>query len=65
MQTRIERDGDEYVINGRKWFASNGSHSRCELLIMVGVTDAEAKKSQRQSLVLIPRNTPGIDVVRN
>ena len=65
LQTRIERDGDEYVINGRKWFASNGSHSRCELLILVGVTDSEAKKSQRQSLVLIPRNTPGIDVVRN
>ena len=65
LETSIERDGDEFVINGRKWFASNGSHSRCELLILVGVTDSQAQKSQRQSLVLIPRHTPGINVVRN
>ena len=65
METRIERDGDEFVVNGRKWFASNGSHANCELLILVGVTNPEGQKSQRQSLLLIPRHTPGISVVRN
>ena len=65
LETRIERDGDEFVLNGRKWFASNGSHANCELLILVGVTNPEGQKSQRQSLLLIPRLTPGISVVRN
>ena len=65
LETRIERDGDEFVVNGRKWFASNGTHANCELLILVGVTNPEGQKSQRQSLLLIPRHTPGISVVRN
>ena len=65
LETRIERDGDEFVVNGRKWFASNGSHANCELLILVGVTNPEGQKSQRQSLLLIPRHTPRISVVRN
>ena len=45
LAPRIERDGDEFVINGRKWFASNGSHANCELLILVGVTNPEGQKS--------------------
>ena len=65
LATRIERDGDEFVINGRKWFASNASHANCELLILVGVTNPEEQKSRRQSLLLVPRNTPGITVIRN
>lgn len=65
LETRIEQDGDEFVVNGRKWFASNGSHANCELLILVGVTNPEGQKSQRQSLLLIPRHTPGINVIRN
>jgi acyl-CoA dehydrogenase len=65
LETRIERDGDEFVINGRKWFASHDSHANCELIVLVGVTDPDGPKSQRQSLVLVPRNTPGINVVRN
>ena len=65
METRIERDGDKFVINSRKWFATNASNANYELLIFVGVTDPTALKSQRQSLVLIPRYTHGIDVVRN
>ena len=65
LETRIERDGDEFVINGRKWFASNASHANCELIVLVGVTDPDGPKSQRQSLVLVPSNTPGINVVRN
>ncbi|MCB1644365.1 MAG: acyl-CoA dehydrogenase family protein [Pseudomonadales bacterium] len=65
LETRIVRDGDDYVINGRKWFASNGSHEKCELLILVGVTDPDAPKSRRQSMIIVPRNSPGIELVRN
>ena len=65
LETQIRREGDEFVINGRKWFASNGSHERCELLVLVGVTNPDGQKSQRQSLLLVPRHTPGINVLRN
>ena len=65
LATRIERDGDEFVINGHKWFASNASHANCELLVIVGVTDPDAAKSKRQSLVLVPRNTPGVEMMRD
>ncbi|MBT3868402.1 MAG: acyl-CoA dehydrogenase, partial [Gammaproteobacteria bacterium] len=65
LETTIVRDGDEYVINGRKWFASNASHDNTRLIILVGVTDANAKKSKRQSLILIPRHAEGIKIVRN
>ncbi len=65
LETTIVRDGDEYVINGRKWFASNASHENTQLIILVGVTDATAKKSKRQSLILIPRHAEGVEVVRN
>ena len=54
LETTIVRDGDEYVINGRKWFASNASHESTQLIILVGVTDENAKKSKRQSMILIP-----------
>ena len=65
LETQISREGDEFVINGRKWFASNGSHERCELLVLVGVTNPDGQKAQRQSLLLVPRHTPGINVLRN
>ena len=65
LETRIERDGDEFVINCRKWFATNACNTNCDLLILVGVTDPTAARSQRQSLELIPRDAPGIEVVRN
>jgi len=65
LETRIERDGEYFVLNGRKWFASNAGHERCELIIAVGVTDPDAPKSQRQSLVLVPRHAPGVEVIRN
>lgn len=65
LATRIERDGDEWVINGRKWFASNGSHANCRFLVVVGVTDPEGPKSQRQSLVIVPVDTNGVRFVRN
>lgn len=65
LQTRIEKDGDDYIINGRKWFASNASHANCRLIILVGVSNPEAPRSKRQSLLLVPRETPGISVLRN
>lgn len=65
LATTIVRDGDEYVINGRKWFASNASHDNTQLIILVGVTDATARKSKRQSLILIPSHAEGVEVVRN
>ena len=65
LETTIVRDGDEYVINGRKWFASNASHESAQLIILVGVTDENAKKSKRQSMILIPRHARGVEIVRN
>jgi acyl-CoA dehydrogenase len=65
LETRIERDGEYFILNGRKWFASNAGHEHCELIIAVGVTDPEAPKSQRQSLLLVPRHAPGVDIIRN
>ena len=65
LQTRIELQGDEYVINGRKWFSSNGSLAKTRFSILVGVTDPEAPKSQRQSLIIVPLDLPGIQVERD
>lgn len=65
LETSIVREGDEYVINGHKWFASNAGHANTELLVVVGVSEPDAPKSQRQSLMLVPRHTPGVDIVRN
>ncbi len=65
LETSIIRDGDEFVINGRKWFSSNASHEKCQLIVLVGVTDPDAAKSRRQSLVLVPRESDGIELIRN
>ncbi|MEM7003216.1 MAG: acyl-CoA dehydrogenase family protein [Pseudomonadota bacterium] len=65
LQTRIELQGDEYVINGRKWFSSNGSLAKTRFSILVGVTDPVAPKSQRQSLIIVPLDLPGIQVERD
>ena len=56
IATRIERDGDHYVINGRKWWTSGAMSPRCELLIVMGVTDPEAERHRRQSMILIPKD---------
>jgi acyl-CoA dehydrogenase len=63
--TRIERDGDEYVINGRKWWSSGAMSPRCELLIVMGVTDPGAERHRRQSMILVPKDTPGVSVERS
>ena len=65
IQTRIERVGDEYVINGRKWFITNAAHPHCRLIILMGKTDPEAARHSQQSMVLIPIDTPGVNIVRN
>ena len=65
LQTTIEKDGNDYIVNGRKWFASNASHENCRLIILVGVSNPHAPRSKRQSLLLIPRDTPGITMLRN
>ncbi|MEY8877132.1 MAG: acyl-CoA dehydrogenase family protein [Leptothrix sp. (in: b-proteobacteria)] len=64
IQCRIERDGDHYVINGRKWYSSGAGNPRCALLIVMGKTDPAAARHQQQSMVLVPRNTPGVTVLR-
>ena len=65
IATRIERDGDHYVVNGRKWWTSGAMSPRCELLIVMGVTDPDAERHRRQSMILVPRGTPGVHVVRS
>lgn len=59
ISTRIERDGDEYVINGRKWWTTGVLDPRCEVLIVMGKTDAGAEVHKQQSMVLVPMGTPG------
>jgi acyl-CoA dehydrogenase len=65
IATRIERDGDHYVINGRKWWTSGAMSPRCELLIVMGVTDPEAERHRRQSMILVAKDTPGVRVERS
>ncbi len=65
ITTSIRRDGDHYVINGRKWFITNAAHPHCRILIVMGKTDPDAEKHRQQSMVLVPRDTPGVEVVRN
>ena len=65
VQTSIRRDGDDYVINGRKWFITNANDPRCAIFIVMGKTDPDAPKHRQQSMVLVPRDTPGMEVVRH
>jgi acyl-CoA dehydrogenase len=64
IQTRIERDGDSYVINGRKWWTTGANDPRCEILIVMGKTDPDADVHHQQSMVLVPMNTPGVRIER-
>jgi acyl-CoA dehydrogenase len=65
IQSSIVRDGDEYVINGRKWWSSGAGDPRCKILIFMGKTNPDAPKHQQQSMILVPRNTPGVTVMRH
>ncbi len=65
IQTSIRRDGDHYVINGRKWFSSGVGDPRCKLLIVMGKTDPDtADRHKQQSMVLVPMDAPGVKVIR-
>src|SRR4029079_10496277 len=64
IQSRIERDGDSYVINGRKWWTSGAGDPRCRIAIFMGKTDPSAPKHQQQSMILVPMDTPGVTVRR-
>jgi acyl-CoA dehydrogenase len=65
IATRIERDGDHYLINGRKWWTSGAMSPRCRLLIVMGVTDPDGERHRRQSMILVPKDTPGVRVLRS
>ncbi|SNS75647.1 acyl-CoA dehydrogenase [Noviherbaspirillum humi] len=64
IETRIERDGDEYVINGHKWWISGAGDPRCAIFILMGKTDPDAPRHQQQSMILVPRDTPGVTIKR-
>jgi acyl-CoA dehydrogenase len=63
--TRIESEGEHYVINGRKWFITGAADPRCRLAIVMGVTDPEGEPHRRQSMLLTPMDAPGVEVIRN
>jgi len=64
IRTEIRRDGDDYVINGRKWWTSGAMDPRCKIAILMGQTDPDGPKHKRQSMILVPMDTPGITIVR-
>lgn len=64
IETRIERDGDDYVINGRKWWISGAGDPRCAIHILMGKTDPNAARHEQQSMILVPSNTQGVNILR-
>jgi acyl-CoA dehydrogenase len=65
IETRIERDGDEYVINGRKWWITGALHKNCRVLIVMGKTNPGGPKHRQQSMLVVPIDTPGVRIVRS
>ncbi|MDG6078902.1 acyl-CoA dehydrogenase [Erythrobacter litoralis] len=65
IECRIERDGDDYVINGRKWWSSGAGDPRCKFAIVMGKTDTEANRHQQQSMILMPLDADGVKVLRH
>src|SRR5471032_2151680 len=64
IQCRIEKKADEYVINGRKWWSSGAGDPRCKIFILMGRTNPDAPRHSQQSMVLVPRDTPGVKILR-
>ena len=64
VELSMTADGDEYVLNGRKWFASNALHANCKVLIVMGKTNFEAETHRQQSMMVVPIDAPGITIVR-
>jgi len=65
ITTAIVRDGDDYVVNGRKWWITGVADERCEIFIVMGKTDLHAEPHRQQSMILVPRDTSGVTIVRN
>jgi acyl-CoA dehydrogenase len=65
IELRIERDGEDYVLNGHKWWASGALRERCKVFIVMGKTDPDGPPFRQQSMILVPRDTPGVQIVRN
>jgi acyl-CoA dehydrogenase len=65
IATRIERDGDEYVLNGRKWWTTGVNDPRCTIMVVMGKTDPNESAYRQQSMILVPVDTPGVEVVRS
>jgi len=65
IATRIERQGNEYVINGRKWFITGATHPNCKIAIVMGISNPENPAHTRQSMILVPLDAPGVTIVRN
>ncbi|MFD0901442.1 acyl-CoA dehydrogenase family protein [Actinomadura sediminis] len=65
ITTSIVRDGDEYVINGRKWFITGAADERCKIFVVMGKTDPDGAPHRQQSQILVPRDTPGVTVLRH
>ncbi|MGB0085157.1 MAG: acyl-CoA dehydrogenase family protein [Rhodomicrobiaceae bacterium] len=64
IRTEIKREGDQYVINGRKWWSSGAMDPRCAIIVLMGLTNPDGPKHQRQSMVLVPMEAPGVTVMR-
>jgi acyl-CoA dehydrogenase len=64
IRARIERDGDEYVVSGRKWWSTGAGDPRCEVAIVMGKTDPEAPRHEQQSMILVPLNAQGVEIER-
>ena len=65
IRTRIERDGDEYVVSGRKWFSSGAASPRCKFSIVMGVTNPDADRHRMQSMVIVPMDAEGVEIERD
>ncbi|MCW4354363.1 acyl-CoA dehydrogenase family protein [Hoyosella sp. YIM 151337] len=65
IELRMERTGDHYILNGRKWFASNAMHKNCRVLIVMGKTDPAAEQHRQQSMMVVPIDAEGVTVLRN
>lgn len=65
IRTTIMRDGDDYVINGRKWWITGVADERCQIFVVMGRTDPQAPTHRQQSMILVPRETPGVEIVRH
>ena len=65
LETTVVRDGDHYIVNGTKWWSTGGNSSDCKIAIVMGITDTEASPRDRYSMILVPSDAPGVEILRN